>query len=376
MSFARAGIAEDLIDASRFSLAEGVDQQEDGAGAATLRYDHAMPIDTPPVPSVVAATAAAGWLDVGDGHRIYHEEAGTRGGIAVVLLHGGPGSGGNPRQREFLDATRYRIIQFDQRGCGRSTPLGATAHNHTDALIGDIETLRRHLGIERWLVVGGSWGAALALAYAARHRESVSGILLRGTFLTGSADLHWFFHGVAALAPQAHADFMAAIPRRWQRSIDSWLDRCFADADAGDARALRVANAWQTYERRLEYPSAAAFAAADTGAVWRLIAKYRVQAHYLARHCFLGEAAVMRAANALRGVPVALVHGTHDLICRPHNAWRVQRVCAGSRLAWAAQAGHDPWHPATSRLLREALDCFAAEGDFSRWPAAATALSA
>lgn len=336
-----------------------------------------MPSEVIPEPSVMPPAADAGWLDVGHGHRVYHESAGARDGMPVLLLHGGPGSGSNPRQREFLDAARYRIVQFDQRGCGRSTPLGEIAHNHTEALIGDIETLREHLGVERWLVAGGSWGATLALVYAARFRERVSGALLRGTFLADAADLDWFFHGVAALAPQAQADFMAVVPRHWRRSVVPWLDRCLsASAPAEVERALGVARAWQTYEHRLDHSAATGAAVADAEVARRLIAKYRVQAHYLARGCFLGKAAVIRAASALHGVPVALVHGTQDRICRPHNAWRVQRACVGSRLAWAPQAGHDPWHPATSRLLRDAADAFAATGDFSQWPGATPAADA
>jgi proline iminopeptidase len=324
--------------------------------------------------SLPSANAAfdAGWLDVGQGHRVYYEQAGVPDGIPVVLLHGGPGSGSSARQRDIVDARRYRIVQFDQRGCGRSTPLGETLHNHTDALIADIEALRLHLCVERWLVGGGSWGSALALAYAARHRERVAGLLLRGVFLTGDADLDWFFHGVAAFAPEAHAEFMQAIPKPWQRSVVAWLDRCFA---SGDPRAGQVAAAWQTYETRLtsERSTVVASAAPNDEGSARLVAKYRVQAHYLKRHCFLGDRAVLRAANTLRGVPVAIVHGEQDRICRPINAWRVHRSCPGSRLAWAAQAGHSPWHPATFALSRSAADCFAETGDFSAWPAAASA---
>lgn len=314
----------------------------------------------------------AGWLDVGTGHSIYYAQHGAADGIPALLLHGGPGSSSTPRQRGFLDATRYRCIQFDQRGCGRSTPLGETAHNHTGALIEDIEALRRHLRIERWLVIGGSWGAALALAYAARHREHVAGVLLRGTFLTSHADLEWFFHGVGALVPQLHADFMAVIPRRWRGSVVTWLDRCFADVDADRERALRVALAWQAYEQAVDAPhlAPAPAAALDAEQAQRLIAKYRVQSHYLARQCFLGEAAVLRAASELHGIPLALVHGTQDWVCRPCNAWRVQRTCAGSHLAWAAQAGHDPAHPAVLRLMRGAADAFAAKRDFSCWSTA------
>jgi proline iminopeptidase len=334
-----------------------------------------MPIDPSPTQHTPPAPADAGWLDVGHGHRVHYEQSGNRDGIAVVLLHGGPGSSSTPRQREIFDAARYRIVQFDQRGCGLSTPVGMTEHNHTDALIADIEALRSHLGIARWLVSGGSWGAALALVYASRHREHVDGVLLRGTFLTGRADLDWFFHGVGAFAPQANADFLAEIPRNWRRSAVTWLDRCFAGADS--ARALQVAAAWQTYEARLDNPHAAVVNAAALGAdaQQRLLAKYRVQVHYLARRCFLGEASVLRAAANLHGVPVALVHGSNDRVCRPHNAWRVHRACAGSRLAWADQAGHDPAHPAAFRLLRAATNAFAATRDFSAWPANASAPS-
>jgi proline iminopeptidase len=328
-----------------------------------------MPYGAEPTLPSAAAAFDAGWLDVGHGHRIYYEQAGVPDGLPIVLLHGGPGSGSNARQRGIADAARWRIVQFDQRGTGRSTPAGETAHNHTDALIADIEKLREMLGIERWLVGGGSWGATLALAYAARHRAHVSGVFLRGTFLTGQRDLEWFFHSAAAFAPEAHETFIRTIPRSWRRSVVDWLDRCFA---RGEPRCAEVAAAWQAYETVLsgDVPSTSRPSASvpSDDAAARLVAKYRVQSHYLARKCFLGEAAVLNAANALRGVPMAIVHGERDLVCRPENAWRVHRTCSGSRLAWAVGAGHSPWHAATIALSRSALECFAESGDFSAWP--------
>jgi len=306
------------------------------------------------------------------GHRLYYEQSGAPDGIAVLALHGGPGSGSASRHREFFERERFRIVQFDQRGSGRSEPRGETAHNHTAALIADSERLREHLGIERWLVFGGSWGAPLALAYAAQHRERVSGLILRGIYLTGKADNDWFFHGAAALMPEAQARFIEQIPRRWRRRVTTYLDRSFRSGDLD--KQSRIALEWQRYESALNSPGIAQPAAptADSTAD-ALRAKYKIQAHYIARQCFLGEAAVLRAAANLRDVPVAIVHGTLDFVCRPINAWRVHRACAGSRLAWAEGAGHDPYFAATKRLLRAATQCFALHGDFAQWPPALSA---
>ncbi len=317
------------------------------------------------------ATFDANTLALDHGHHLYYEQAGAANGIPVLVLHGGPGSSSTQRQREFFDGEKFRIVQFDQRGCGRSEPRGAIEHNDTGALIADIERLREQLAIEGWLVFGGSWGAALALAYAAQHGERVTGMVLRGVFLTGKADLDWFFHGAAALLPEAHLRFIEQIPRRWRRSVPTYLDRSFQSGDT--LKQSRLALEWQRYESALSSPYVAPRAApssADSAVdAWR--ATYTIQAHYLARRCFLGEAAVLRAAANLRGVPVAIVHGTLDFVCRPLNAWRLHRACAGSRLAWAEGAGHNPCHPASLRLLRDAVECFATQRDFAQWPSAA-----
>jgi proline iminopeptidase len=314
-----------------------------------------------------------GWLDVGHGHRIYFEQSGNPDGLPALYVHGGPGSGCTPRQRRFFDPARYRIVLFDQRGCGRSTPLGERAHNHTDALVGDIEALRTHLGIERWLVFGGSWGSTLAAVWAARHRAACSGLILRGVFLAGRSDLDWFFHGAAALAPEAHAALMQAVPARWRTRIVIWLNRALSSGDA--ARADHAVQAWRDWEDALgnwpdTTPSTPRLEDGCTVLRMALSARYRVQAHYLAHRCFLGEAKVLDAIAHLRGMPVAIVHGSHDLVCRPQNAWRAHQTLSGSRLAWAQGAGHDPFHPASVRLLTAALDAHARDGHFDDWPGA------
>ncbi|MGH8032751.1 MAG: alpha/beta fold hydrolase, partial [Luteimonas sp.] len=278
--------------------------------------------------------AVTGWLEVGDGHGVYFEDRGPRDAPVALLLHGGPGSSSTARQRDWLDAARWRVVQFDQRGCGLSTPLGGTACNDTPALIADIERVRAHLRIERWLVGAGSWGAALALVYAAQHATRVTGLVLRGSFLASQADLDWFFHAVAALAPDAHAAFMAALPRRWRDDPLTYLAARFARVDPANdqpldaaarpmRRALALALACQRYETALDGGAADAVQP-PADAARRLVARYRVQMHYLAHGCFLDDDAVLRAAAALDGIAVAIVHGEHDLTCRPANAHALQ----------------------------------------------------
>jgi len=326
--------------------------------------------DAAPVPTQPPAAFDSGWLDVGQGHCVYYEQAGAAGGIPVVLLHGGPGSGSSPRQRVFYDPALFRIVQFDQRGSGRSEPMGETAHNHTAALIGDIERLREHLAIDRWLVSGGSWGSTLALVYAAAHRDRVSGVVLRAIFLAGRSDIAWYFDGSRAIAPEAYERFMTEIPRRWRRRVITYLERSLRSGDA--EKCERLATAWMDYEAVLSGsdPALPQAVPPPPGGAAALCAKYKVQAHYLARRCFLGPGAALRAAAALRGVPVAMIHGTRDLICLPQGAWQAHRACQGSRFAWAHGAGHNPFHPNMDALMRAALACFAADGDFARWPAA------
>jgi proline iminopeptidase len=251
-------------------------------------------------------------------------------------------------------------VLFDQRGSGRSRPPGETRHNHTGELVADIERLRAHLGIVRWLVFGGSWGAALAAAYAAAHPSACAGALLRGIFLTGRRDLEWFFGGAADLFPEEWERFAGAAPKRHRRNLLHWLARTFESGSADDQQ--RAAAAWQAWEQCLGGSPPVEPPAGE--ALERLVAKYRVQSHYLARRCFLGEARVLRDVSLLRGFPVAFVHGRQDLVCRPENAWRASRTLSGSRLIWVDGAGHDPFHPAMARALARATDRYAAHGDF------------
>ncbi len=315
------------------------------------RYHRAMhaPSDSPLYPVVEPFFDA--WLEVGGGHRIHIEQSGDPRGLPVLLLHGGPGSAASAMQRRYFDPRRYRIVQFDQRGCGRSEPSGGLRHNHTGALLDDIEQVRRHLGIDRWLVSGGSWGATLAVAYAARERARVDGMLLRALFLGGASDLDWFFGGAGSLLPDAWQAFLQVVPRGRHRQVRPWLWRVFA----GDDRALQglVAGAWRDWERALQGEGPSAASVDDA-----LVHRYRVQSHYLARRCFLGEQRVMGDVGRLHGLPVTWLHGRQDLVCRPLNSWRAWRTLSGSRLVWVDGAGHDPFIQPMAEAMRRHADAW------------------
>lgn len=311
---------------------------------------------------------AQGMLEVGDSHCLHFEQCGNPAGLPVVVLHGGPGSGCVPQQRRFFDPDRYRVVLFDQRGCGRSTPRGTIADNTTDHLVADIERLRGYLGIDRWLVFGGSWGSSLAIAYAAVHGAACLGLILRGIFLTGRADLDWFFRGSAQFLPEDWARFAAIAPGR--RLLDHCAEVLAAGPEPGDA-AFAAARAWAAYEAAalsfgLERPQPAS--AIDFADASRLVDKYRIQSHYLARQCFLGEARLLGLARRCSGLPTAILHGRRDLVCRPLNAWRLHRHMPQSRLRMIENSGHNPFEPAMGAALVAATGHFAQHLGFTHWP--------
>ena len=316
----------------------------------------------PPEQSVVT-----GLLAVGDGHQIYYEQCGDAGGLPVVFLHGGPGGGCSARHRELFDLTRYRVTLFDQRGCGRSLPRGAVQANTSDALIADIERLRQHLGIERWLVFGGSWGAGLALAYASAHRTACLGLVLRGVFLGRASDLDWFFQQARQFLPDAWAALAAQAPEAAREDLLRWLTGGLHGSDAG--AALSRAIAWEAWESSVSQRQSAAprvdgLSAADAAA---LLDKYRVQSHYLTHGCFWGDSALLARAQTLASVPTAILHGRLDWVCRPQAAWDLHQCLPGSKLQWLDGCGHSPFETAMSQALVQALAHFAVHRNFARW---------
>lgn len=286
-------------------------------------------------------------IDVGHGHRLQAQEYGNPHGTPAVVLHGGPGSGTSPLLRRWFDPARYRIVCFDQRGCGASTPRGAVEHNTLDDLLHDLRTLRGVLGIDRWLVVGGSWGATLAVAHAADDPSAVDGLLLRALFLARTQDVDAFFEPATGQAPVRWRDLAAQPPaEQRRRALDWWRHEC--------ARS------------QVDSPGPAPEAPEPGDAlVDALIDRYRVQSHYLAHGCWLTERPLLERAAALPEVPVHLLHGDADRVCPPAAARLFLRMVPRATVQWLPGAGHDPTHPAMLQAMRQALDDYARYGRFN-----------
>lgn len=293
---------------------------------------------------------ATGTMDVGDGHKIYYAQSGNPKGIPVVYLHGGPGAGAVPGQRRIFDPKVYHIVQFDQRGCGLSTPFASIEHNTTDHLVGDIERLREHLNIDRWLVAGGSWGVALALAYGTRHADRCLGFILRGVFLGTDPEVQWFLHGMQKMFPEAHADFAQAVGGLHGDDLfQAYLERLF---DPDPNRHLPAARAWAHYETRCStlYPNGGGFGEGKAFDAYALSLS-RIEAHYFKHHCFLEPDELMSRLDAVRHLPAIIVQGRYDIICPFATAHKLHLAWPNSELEVALDAGHSGMEPAISRAL-------------------------
>lgn len=295
-------------------------------------------------------------LPVSGGHVLHVREWGSVRGQPVLLLHGGPGSGCSPLLWRFFDPARYRVIAADQRGAGLSRPHGEVAHNDLAALLADLRQMRQQLSLPRWLVAGGSWGATLALAHALDMPDAVAGLLLRATFLARREDIAGFFAPDDSASLDAWRELVAAGQGAPGASL---LERLHEHLHGGDDnRRERAVLAWWRWEC-VRSGQPVATEPPDAAALARMAGRYRIQSHYLRHGCWLQEPPLLARLGGLPRVPVMILHGLEDRVCRPAGAMALHEALPGSVLTWVPGAGHDPKHPAMVRAMRDATDCFA-----------------
>ena len=281
-----------------------------------------MPRDTifPPIDPYLT-----GYLAVDPPHQLYWEQSGNPNGAPVVFLHGGPGAGASPVHRRLFDPSHYRIVVFDQRGAGRSRPLGEISKNTTDHLIADVEALRRHLAIETWHVFGGSWGSTLALAYAEAHPERCASIILRGIFLMRRREIDWFLYGMGTIFPEAWRQFAQFIPEVERGDLLEAYYRRLIDSDP--RIHMPAARAWSVYEGACStlFPNPENLAAASEDA--HAIGLARIEAHYFRNNVFDPETRLLDDIDRVRRIPAVIVQGRYDIVCpivtadALHRAW-------------------------------------------------------
>ncbi|HEY4541920.1 MAG TPA: prolyl aminopeptidase [Noviherbaspirillum sp.] len=305
----------------------------------------------------------SGMLPVDDIHTLYWEESGNPDGVPVLFLHGGPGGGSSPRQRSFFDPARYRIVLFDQRGAGKSTPLGEVRNNTTPLLIEDIERLRIMLGIERWLVFGGSWGSTLALAYGQTHPERCLGFVLRGIFLCTPEEIEWFLNGMRWFFPEQHAAFVAPIPEAERHDLLQAYARRLFDADPAVYTA--AARTWSRYEGACLFLRPNPQAIADFSVDQVCLGIGRLEAHYFLQHGFFEPDQLIRNIARIRHLPAVIVQGRYDVVCPPQAAFRLHAAWPEAQLQVIDDAGHSGYEPGIARALVAATESFADQGKFA-----------
>lgn len=302
----------------------------------------------------------SGMLAVDDIHTLYWEECGNPDGVPVLFLHGGPGAGLSPKHRQFFDPAHYRIVLFDQRGAGQSTPLGETRNNTTPLLIADIEHIRALLGVDQWLVFGGSWGSTLALAYGQAHPQQCTGFILRGIFLSTPAEIDWFLNGMRWFYPDAHAAFVATIPETDRNELlKGFCKQLFGD---DVAQSVAAARAWGRYEgstiHLLPHPDVEE----EFGSAAVALGVGRLEAHYFSHTSFLSEDQLIRNVDRIRHLPCVIIQGRYDVICPPLSAWRLHQAWPEASFYMIQDAGHGAFEPGITAALVRATEQFKRDG--------------
>lgn len=289
-------------------------------------------------------------------HELYVEECGNPRGVPVCFVHGGPGAGCEEMHRRFFDPNIYRIVLFDQRGAGRSTPHACLDGNTTQNLVADMERIREHLGIERWMLFGGSWGSTLSLVYAETHPARVLALVLRGIFLCRPWEIHWFYQdGAHRLFPDHWQEFIAPIPETERHD----LLRAHYKRLTGEDEVARMASAkaWSLWEGRTATLVPNQHVIDFFGSPHVALALARIEAHYFVNDSFLNTEQIIQNAHRLHGIPGVIVHGRYDVVCPLQNAWELRRAWSGSRLEIIPDAGHSAAEPnISSALVKATMD--------------------
>ena len=298
----------------------------------------------------------SGMLRVDELHIIYWEQSGNPAGVPVVFLHGGPGAGASPTHRRFFDPLHYRIVIMDQRGSGRSRPLGETRANTAELLIADIERLRGMLGVSRWHVFGGSWGSTLALAYAETHPERCISLILRGIFLMQRSEIDWFLTRMGTIFPEAAAAFLGYLPKAERGDVLEAYWRRLNHADPAVRSA--AARVWSVYEGAcsslLPNPELISAASEDSHA----LGLARIEAHYFRNNLFQPETKLLDDVHRLRGIPAVIVQGRYDIVCPITTADALHRAWPEADYRVIPDAGHSAMEPGIRSALVQATERF------------------
>ena len=296
-------------------------------------------------------------LTCGNIHNIYVEESGNPDGQPILFLHGGPGGGCGAKQRRFFDPKYYRIILFDQRGCGKSTPLGETKENTTEDLISDIETIRKHLNIEKWVLFGGSWGSSLALAYGVRYPEYLTGLILRGVFLSREKELDWFLKDVDQFFPEYHELLLNHKDNINKDNLVEEYTRLVFGNNFNIAKKASVA--WNKFEGSVLklLPTSDSNNNEEINYEFEL-ARAKVQLHYINNLCFIDGEKILNKVKVLENIPVEIVQGRYDMVCPPKTAYDLKQRLPHSQLVIIADAGHSASEDGTLSSLISATEKF------------------
>ncbi len=313
-------------------------------GTATLRSDLYPPIEP----------SETGRLELTGGHSMYWETLGNPKGPAVVFLHGGPGAGAAPDHRRFFDPAHYRIVVYDQRGAGRSTPLGEVRDNTTQDLIADLERLREHLGLPGWLVFGGSWGSTLALAYAQAHPERVKALILRGIFLCRPPEIDWFIRGMGTFFPEHWRRFAEFLPEAERGDLLAAYHRRLMDPDP--EVHLPAARAWSVYEGACSTLLPSPETVAAFGEDRLALGLARIEAHYFVNRIFLAENALLDNVERIRRIPATIIQGRYDVVCPIATAEDLHRAWPEADYVVVPDAGHSAMEPGIRRALVAATE--------------------